>query len=77
MLGREMSLGVDTSASWDQKPLEVQREAEGFQRAFQRRLYRSLSTQAAQSQWSEQTVLTPSSWGWEPRRLSALDMASL
>lgn len=76
MLGREMSLGVDTSASWDQKPLEVQREAEGFQRAFQWRLYRPLSTQAAQSQWSEQTALTPS-WGWEPRHLSALDMASL
>lgn len=41
VLGREMSLGVDTSASWDQKPLEVQRGG--------RRLPKGISAEALTS----------------------------
>lgn len=41
MLGREMNLGVDTSVSWDQKPLEVQRGG--------RRLPKGISAEALMS----------------------------
>lgn len=49
MLGREMNLGVDTSASRDQKPLEVQRRG--------RRLPKGISAEALKQAGSTERMV--------------------